>query len=79
MVAEKGDMVYLASEQAAIEVVCPDAENVRSIDGGVPFVVQLNEVAERKANQEAVNEPLHEKPKAQLTSAAPTRTHQRGV
>ena len=48
MVGEKGPMVYLASEQAAIEIVCPDAENVRSIEGGVPFVVQLDEVAKRK-------------------------------
>ena len=40
-------MVYLASEQAAIEIVCPDAENVRAIDGGVPFVVQLDKAAKR--------------------------------
>lgn len=79
MVAEKGDMVYLASEQAAIEVVCPDAENVRSIEGGVPFVVQLDEVAKIKETQSDTNVPLDEKPKAQLTSAAPTRTYQRGV
>ncbi len=57
MVAEKGPMVYLASEQAAIEVVCPDAENVRSIDGGVPFVVQLDEVAKRKLNGPYENDP----------------------
>lgn len=43
MAGEKGSMVYLASEQAAIEIVCPDVENVRSIEGGVPFVVQLDE------------------------------------
>ena len=40
MAGEKGSMVYLASEQAAIEVVCPDVQNVRSIEGGEPFVVQ---------------------------------------
>ncbi len=79
MTAEKGSMVYLASEQAAIEIVCPDTHNMRSIDGGVPFVVQLDEVAARKAKEAAVNEPLHEKPKAQLTTAAPTRTRNRGV
>lgn len=28
MAAEKGSMVYMASEQAAIELVCPDAENM---------------------------------------------------
>ncbi len=57
MVAEKGPMVYLASEQAAIEVVCPDAQNVRSIEGGVPFVVQLDEVAERKRQGSTENSP----------------------
>lgn len=43
MAGEKGSMVYLASEQAAIEIVCPDVENVRSIEGGVPFVVRLDD------------------------------------
>jgi len=37
--AEKGDMFYLASEEAAIRAVCPDAENVRTVDGGVPLRV----------------------------------------
>ncbi len=45
MAAEKGSMVYMASEQAAIELVCPDAENMRAIGGGEPFVVQLDSVA----------------------------------
>ena len=57
MVGEKGSMVYLASEQAAIEVVCPDAENIRSIEGGEPFVVQLDEVAARKAQESSENTP----------------------
>ena len=57
MAGEKGSMVYLASEQAAIEVVCPDVENIRSIEGGVPFVVQLDEVVARKANQSTENNP----------------------
>ncbi len=57
MVAEKGPMVYLASEQAAIEVVCPQAENVRPVEGGVPFVVQLDEVAARKREESTENEP----------------------
>lgn len=57
MVGEKGPMVYLASEQAAIEVVCPDAQNIRSIEGGVPFVVQLDEVARRKREEPAENAP----------------------
>ena len=57
MVGEKGSMVYLASEQAAIEVICPDAENIRSIEGGEPFVVQLDEVAARKAQESSENTP----------------------
>ena len=57
MAAEKGSMVYLASEQAAIEIVCPDAENIRSIEGGVPFVVQLDEVAARKRTESTENVP----------------------
>lgn len=57
MVGEKNSMVYLASEQASIELVCPDVENVRSIEGGVPFVVQLDEVARAKQNAAAENEP----------------------
>lgn len=57
MVAEQGSMVYMASEQAAIELVCPQAENVRSIEGGVPFVVQLDEVAQRKMQESSENSP----------------------
>ena len=57
MVGEKGSMVYLASEQAAIEIVCPDAQNIRAVDGGVPFVVQLDEVARRKRTESSENEP----------------------
>ncbi len=60
MAAEKGSMVYIASEQAAIEVVCPEAENVCAIDGGVPFVVQLDEVAKRKLNESSENVPTNE-------------------
>ncbi len=37
--AEKGDLFYLASEEAAIRAICPDAENARTIDGGVPLRV----------------------------------------
>ena len=42
---EKGSMVYLASEQAPIQLVCPDVENLRSIEGGEPFVVPLDKSA----------------------------------
>lgn len=57
MVGEKGRMVYFASEQAAIELVCPEAENIRPVEGGAPFVVQLDEVAERKRRESAENSP----------------------
>lgn len=71
MTGEKGKMVYLASEQAAIEIVCPDVENVRSIEGGVPFVVQLDEVAERKARESAENQPAKSTPNALITGVMP--------
>lgn len=73
MAGEKGDMVYLASEQAAIEVVCPDVQNVRSIEGGVPFVVQLNDVAERKSRESSENVPAPEKPYKHETGVLPRR------
>jgi glutamate synthase domain-containing protein 1 len=41
MAAEKGDIVYLASEESAIRVICPDCENIRPIGGGEPFFVGL--------------------------------------
>ncbi len=72
MAGEKGRMVYLASEQAAIEIVCPEVENVRSIDGGVPFVVQLDEVAARKKLESAENRPAKDKLHAQITGVMPS-------
>lgn len=55
MVAEHDRMVYLASEQAAIEVVCPEAASIRSIEGGVPFVVQLDKVVAREQGASGEN------------------------
>jgi len=40
--AEKGDMVYVASEECAIRAVEPDAENLRYPSGGEPVIVTLN-------------------------------------
>lgn len=57
MAAEKGSMVYMASEQAAIELICPDAENIHSIGGGEPYVVQLDSVAQAKAAGSFENQP----------------------
>ena len=71
MAGEKGSMVYLASEQAAIELVCPDIENVRAIEGGVPFVVQLDSVAKEKALAAAENEPAEALPHVMATGVAP--------
>lgn len=70
--AEKGSMTYLASEQAAIEVICPDAENIHSLDGGEPFLVLLDEVAERKRLETAENNPRRRHPVALETGVQPT-------
>lgn len=71
MVGEKGSMVYLASEQAAIELVCPDIENVRAVGGGVPFVVQLDSVAAQSEQRGAENVPGADRPHAMTTGVAP--------
>ena len=74
MAAEKGSMMYMASEQAAIELVCPDAENMRAIGGGEPFVVQLDSVAAAKAaaDTDAENDP-HNAPLAHEVGVLPRR------
>ena len=69
-------MVYLASEQAAIEAVCPDAENIRPIEGGEPLVVQLDEVARRKRSHPVRNNPSHA-PLAHETGVLPRRKEAR--
>lgn len=76
MVGEKGSMVYLASEQASIELVCPDVQGIRSIEGGVPFVVQLDDVARRKAGVSHENEP-DLKPSVQFTGVMPAENKRR--
>jgi len=43
VVGEKGDMVYIASEEAAIRIVERDLDNVWSPRGGEPVIVKLNE------------------------------------
>ena len=52
--------------------MCPEVENVRSIDGGVPFVVQLDEVAARKKLESAENRPAKDKLHAQITGVMPS-------
>ena len=48
VVAEKKDMVYIASEECAIRAICPDVEKVWSPRGGEPVIVELNEEGKRK-------------------------------
>ncbi len=73
MVGEKDKMVYLASEQAAIEYVCPDVENVRPVDGGVPYVAQLDSVAAEKKHEPSENIPVEtDELRTQLSGAIPS-------
>ena len=48
VVAEKGDMTYIASEECAIRAICPDVDNVWSPRGGEPVIVNLNEKGIKK-------------------------------
>lgn len=41
VVGEKGEKVYIASEEAAIRAVCPDAENIHAPAGGEPVILRL--------------------------------------
>jgi glutamate synthase domain-containing protein 1 len=43
VVAESDDMVYIASEEAAIRTMAPDAENVYAPAGGEPVIVHVKE------------------------------------
>ena len=45
VVAEKGDRVFIASEEAAIRTMEPDAENVYAPAGGEPVIVKVKEGA----------------------------------
>lgn len=45
VVAEKGDIVYIASEEAAIRKIEPELERVWAPMGGEPVIIHLNEVA----------------------------------
>ena len=45
VVAEKGEKVFIASEEAAIRVMEPDAENVYASAGGEPVIVKVKEGA----------------------------------
>lgn len=43
VVGEKGDKVYIASEEAAIRTMEPDAENIWAPAGGEPVIVKVKE------------------------------------
>jgi len=45
VVAEKGELVYIASEEAAIRKIEPELERVWAPKGGEPVIIRLNEVA----------------------------------
>jgi glutamate synthase domain-containing protein 1 len=48
VVGEKDDMFFIASEESAIRVICPDVTNVRAPSGGEPVIVELNEEGREK-------------------------------
>jgi len=43
VVGEKDDMVYIASEEAAIRIIEPNLDKVWAPRGGQPVIVNLNE------------------------------------
>ena len=43
VVGEKGDRVFIASEESAIRAIEPDAENVWAPAGGEPVIVRVEE------------------------------------
>ena len=45
VVGEKEDRVYFASEEAAIRVMEPEAENIWAPEGGEPVIVRVKEGA----------------------------------
>ena len=45
VVAEKNDKVFISSEEAAIRVMEPDAENIYTPAGGEPVIIKVKEGA----------------------------------
>ena len=43
VVGEKDDRVFVASEEAAIRVMEPEAENIRAPGGGEPVIIKVKE------------------------------------
>ncbi len=42
MAAEKDDMVYFASEESAIRIICPEPDKIWSVGGGEPVIVNVD-------------------------------------
>jgi glutamate synthase domain-containing protein 1 len=51
-VGEKGDMLYLSSEEAAIRLISPELDNVWSPEGGQPVVARLKAKVAASFNKE---------------------------
>ena len=47
VIGEKNDRVYIASEEAAIRRIEPDAENIWAPAGGEPVVIRVKEGEEK--------------------------------
>ena len=45
---EKDDIVYIASEEAAIREVCPDIDNIWAPKGGEPIIVRIEREDQQK-------------------------------
>ena len=48
VVAERGERVYIASEECAIRAVSPELDCIRAPRGGEPVIFRLNEEAMKK-------------------------------
>ncbi|WP_066687630.1 class II glutamine amidotransferase [Christensenella intestinihominis] len=51
--AEKDDMVYVASEECAIRVICPEVDKIWAPRGGEPVIVTLNEHGQDESSKES--------------------------
>ena len=45
---ERDDIVYIASEEAAIREVCPDIDNIWAPKGGEPIIVRIEREDQQK-------------------------------
>ena len=45
--AEKGNKTYVASEESAIRIICPDPEKIAAVDGGTPIFIPFAREGDR--------------------------------